>query len=111
MAAVVAAPILKLCPAKSLAGRPALVRADLTSSTNFVFVRGDPSSQINKAPGFDPLLVKYLNMANTGQISSPVLPTITLIPILPWSVLDCLIFREITVGSAALSATRSLKDK
>ena len=86
MAAVVAAPIWKLWPVKSLAGRPALVRADLTSSTNFVFVKGDPSSQMNKAPGLEPLLFRYLNRADTGQISSPVLHTMTLTPILPSSV-------------------------
>ena len=40
VAAVVAAPILKLCPAWSLAGRLAADKAWRVTSTNFVFNKG-----------------------------------------------------------------------
>ena len=50
-AAVVAAPIRKLCPAKLLAGKLAVVRADLTLSTNLDFDKGDPDFQQKRGPG------------------------------------------------------------
>ena len=46
-----------------------------------------------------------------GQMSSPVLPITTLIPLLPWSVFECLIFRDITDGFWALSVVKSPMDK
>ena len=82
VAAVVAAPILKLWPAKSIAGRFAARRADLTLLTNCGFVRGEPSCHWNKGPGLSPLLDKYFKRALMGHISSPVLPMTTRVPAL-----------------------------
>ena len=87
------------------------MRADLTSSTNFDFDKRDPFAQRKSVLGLVPLLTKYDSKAETGQMSSPVLPITTVTPILPWSVFECLIFKDMTDGLCALSVARSLMDK
>ena len=73
--------------------------------------QGTLLSHWNKAPGESPLLDRYSINAETGHKSSPVLPSITHTPTAPWSVLERLMFREITFGDSALSTVMSLKDK
>ena len=86
------------------------MRANLTSSTNFDFNK-DPSAQRKSAPGLEPLLTKYGTKAETGQMSSPVLSITTVTPLPPWSVSECLIFKDMTDGLCALSVAKSLMDK
>ena len=73
-AAAVAAPILKLCPAKFMYGSPILRRASLIDEENFALVRGVSSLNLKKGPGSGPLLAMYVSVANTGHNSPPVLP-------------------------------------
>ena len=82
VAAVITVPILKLWPAKSIAGSFAARRADLTLLINYNFDRREPSCHWNKGPGLSPLLDKYVKTALMGHISSPVLPMTFRIPVL-----------------------------
>ena len=79
-AAVVAAPMRKLWPAKCRYGRPTAVRASLTLATKYDFVSGSPSARIKKGPTADPLCIMYVTHAVTGQRVSCVRPTKTSIP-------------------------------
>ena len=79
-AAVVAAPILKLCPEKGFGSIPADIRAFLTSVTKRGLVRGLPSWKMNRGPGLLPLITMYANKAETGQRGLLVQPTYTSTP-------------------------------
>ena len=66
---------------------------------------------MNSALGLVPLPAKYDSEAETRQMLSPVFPTTTVTPFLPWSVLECSIFKDITDRLCVLSAAKLLVDK
>ena len=66
-AAVVAAPIQKLCPAKWWSGTPATMRASLTLAIKYGWVNGSPLVWIKKGPLEAPLCAMYNSTAATGQ--------------------------------------------
>jgi len=65
-AAVVAAPIQKLCPAYLHIGKPNDWKR-LNCLTNVDFVRAVHGVVIKNTPGDDPLIRKYWQIAITGQ--------------------------------------------
>ena len=90
LAAAVAAPIRKLCPAKLLYGRPTAIRASLTLATNLGFVKGDWLANLKNVPLLEPRTTTYAVTASTGQSVSPVRPIYTSTPFPNWSVFDFL---------------------
>ena len=88
VAAVVAAPIWKLCPANLSAGRLAFFRASCTAFTKLSRVSGRPSFHMNKGPGFGPLVDIYESRAATGHRSLSVRPIVIWTPSLKGSVFD-----------------------
>ena len=80
LAAVVAAPIRKLCPAKLLYGRSAASKAVLTCCVNFALHNGFPPLNLKNGPGVAPRIAIYASMAVTGHNLQPVLPTNTSTP-------------------------------
>ena len=75
LAAVVAAPLLKLWPEYGAQLIPAAEIASLIFDTRHARVRGLPSSKRNSGPGPGPLSAMQTNTAETGHSALPVLPT------------------------------------
>ena len=73
-AAVVAAPILKLCPANFDASKPVFDSASLTLLTNCSRDKGRPSLNWKKGPGWLPRIAKYAATVDTGHSLFPVFP-------------------------------------
>ena len=79
-AAVVAAPIRKLCPAYWPWGTPRVTNILRISPTNVFFRRGFPAASMNRGPGRSPRLAKYPSTAATGQRLVSVWPRTTSTP-------------------------------
>jgi len=90
-AAVVAAPIRKLCPANWSWGSPMALRQARTRFVKPHFVTGFPVVSRKKGPaGNCFLMLTKFSMANTGHVFDPVIPTMMSAPLPNWSVLDFL---------------------
>jgi len=89
-AADVAAPILKLWPAKLSCGRPRAWRACLILKVNTDLVRGCPFLKRKNGPGPVPLAAMYWRLAVTGHKEHAVFPIYTSTPFPSWSVFDFL---------------------
>ena len=110
-AAVVAAPIRKLCPAYSSGLRPALARTFLSAITRRWRVRASPDLNRNSGPSPGPRIAIYASMAATGQSGVSVLPMYIVTPYLNGSVFDCLMQTARILGFCGLSALMSAKDR
>ena len=70
--AVVAAPILKLCPAKSIGGNPIRQRTSRNCATNYGFRTGFFAESKKNGPACEPRSSMNSSMAVTGHTSDPV---------------------------------------
>ena len=86
--AVVAAPILKLCPAKSIGGNPIRQRTSRNCATNHGFRTGFFAESTKNGPACEPRSSMNSSMAVTGHTSEPVFPTTTSAPFPAWSHLE-----------------------
>ena len=82
-AAVVAAPIRKLCPAYTLGSYPRAERADRTREVKASLDSGDELWNRKNGPGEGPRMARKAEIAATGQRSSPVMPRKMEMPFLP----------------------------
>ena len=73
-AAVVAAPMRRLCPVEFLASSPAVSKAERSFGMNQSFVHGLPSWHMKSGPGVCPRTARNANTAATGHMSSSVFP-------------------------------------
>ena len=89
-AAVVAAPILKLCPAYFSAGSPAAVRAVHSLSTKTALVKNFPLCHLNRVPGPFPLKIRNPSIASIGHRVLYVAPRWIVNPWRKGSVLEAL---------------------
>ena len=102
-AAVVAAPFLKLWPAKLPASIPSSDKAFLSSITSLARVRSTPDCSRNKSPGALPLYTSYVRRVATGHNSSSVHGILIIEPSLKGSVFDAIKQIWITLGVRMLS--------
>ena len=107
-AAVVAAPILKLCPAYFDGSKPAEDSAFRSCDTRADRVKARPSLKRKRGPSPMPRTTKYDNTAATGHSFDPVFPTWMVTPRRKGSVLDCLIRTEMASGFSLLFTATSL---
>ena len=110
-AAVVAAPLRKLCPVYPSAEMPLLLNAFWVSWTKRGLVSGFPSWRQNNGPSVLPLFPKYASIAPTGHSLLPVRPTYTSTPLLNGSVFEVFSRTLSDRGFSLLSTARSLKLK
>ena len=106
-AAVVAAPIRKLCSLYLASSRPVFCSASLTLVTKRCLVKNDPFENMKRGSSFAPLTTRYHSNAVTGQRFEDVLPMNRSTPFRNGSVLDCLIRTLMTPGCFGLSTARS----
>ena len=89
-AAVVAAPIRKLCPANSLEFRPPLLIRSLVSLVSFSRVKSPPDTKVKRGPESEDrgLEFRYTTIADMGHMGDFVFPMTMVYPCLKGSVLD-----------------------
>ena len=107
MAAVVAAPIRKLCPAYCCRGRPTAVRISRSCSMNHAFRAGCVAARLKNTPAAGPLTAMYLRIAVTGHNGRPVDPTMMSAPVPNWSHLDRFRWNLTIDGFSRLSTATS----
>ena len=80
LAAVVAAPMRKLCPLKQESSTPAACRACRRKCTSLGLERVQPSSNRNSGPGVRGRIARYPSINVTGHKTSPVIPKCRIVP-------------------------------
>ena len=105
-AAIVAAPILKLCEQYFDWSMPASYKACRTACANRARVKGRPSLNTNNGPGVDPRTLKKLRTAATGHRCSCPQPTYGSTPFRNGSIFNCLMVIFKQVGRVASSTAR-----
>ena len=106
-AAVMAAPMRKLCPQYRDWSIPARSSAPRTRFIKRCLVRTCPSANRNRGPGSISLACKKSRTAATGQRSLPVAPTNKSIPLRKGSVFDCFILTRTNDGRRGQSSAKS----